>query len=108
MLGGQSLSMGIFDLAPLTAHSSLICDMATFKKKSFDPIPVADVACKDKICACMVLFAPKSIPFNLICIMTNFRNKCFDLLTLPQGPKVCVRTEYELAWFPSFHGFPLI
>ena len=36
-----------------------------------------------------------SILINLICNMPTFRKKkkCFDLLTPPQGPRVCVRKE---------------
>ena len=34
--GGAKFEHEIFDGAPSTAHSSLICDMATFRKKSFD------------------------------------------------------------------------
>ena len=40
---------------------NFICNMTTFRKKivlTFDPTPGVEGVCKDRICACMVLFAP--------------------------------------------------
>ena len=60
---------------------NLICTMTAFRKIMFDRFistPGAECVCKDRICACMVLYP---FPSNLICNMTNFRKKCFHLLT---------------------------
>ena len=58
--------------------------------------------CKDRRCACMVLYAP--FPSNLICNMSTFRKKLFWPLTPPQGSRVCVRTECVFAWCSMFHS----
>ena len=79
---------------------NLINSMTTFRKKnvlSFDPTPGIECVCKDRICACMVLYAP--FFSNLICNMTIFRKKqqhVFVHLATPQGSRVCVRAEYHL------------
>ena len=85
---------------------SLKCDMQHEyfqKKKCFDLWPHLGVkgVCRDRICG--LHGALYSIPFNLICNMTTFK-KCFDLLIEPQGSRVCVRTEYVLAWCSLLHS----
>ena len=42
---------------------NLICNMATFSKKvlPLDPTPGVEVVCKDRMCACMVLYSPFSL-----------------------------------------------
>ena len=54
---------------------NLINSMATFRKNalSFDPTPGIECVCKDRVCACMVLYAP--FFSNLVCNMTTFRKK---------------------------------
>ena len=57
---------------------NLISNMTTLKKKNvltFEPTQGVEGVCKDKICACMVLYAP--FPSNLICNMTTFPKKLF-------------------------------
>ena len=71
---------------------NLICNMTTFRKKCFDGTTRATGMCKDRICACFVLYATL---FNLICNMTTFRK---NVLTIPLGRRVCVKTEYVLGW----------
>ena len=45
------------------------------------------------------------ISFYLVNNMTIFRKKeCFDLSNSSQGSRVCIRTEYVLAWFPMLHS----
>ena len=59
---------------------NLICNMSTFRKKNvltFDPTPGVKGVCKDRICACIMVYAPP--PSNLICNMITFRKKSFDL-----------------------------
>ena len=51
--------------------------------------------CMDRICACMVPYAP--FHSDLICNMTSFRKKMFCPLTPPKGSRVYVRTEYVCA-----------
>ena len=41
------------------------------------------------------------IPFALICNVTTFRKN--DLLTQPQGPRMCVRAKYLLACYCMLH-----
>ena len=63
---------GVFKTQNMFLHGALrsisfnlICKMTTFRKKSFDhkTLPQGpDGVCKDRICACMVLY----IPFPLI------------------------------------------
>ena len=54
---------------------NLIHDMNTFRKKvlPFDPIPVVEGACKDRMCACMVFNALYAS--DLKCNKTTFRTK---------------------------------
>ena len=76
---------------------NLICNMTTFRKKNvtfWSNLGVQGV-CKDRICACMVLFFFCSIPLHMTIFIIQ---KCFDLLTPPQSSRVSVRTEYVLAW----------
>ena len=64
---------------------NLICNVTTFRKKmTFDPTLRIEGVCKDRICACMVLYAP--LPSNLICNMTTFRKK--NILTFDPTPGI--------------------
>ena len=49
--------------------------------------------------------ALRSIPLNLICNKTTSKKKCFDFLIPPQWPRVCVKTEYVLAWRSMLYSF---
>ena len=75
-----------------------------YKKKfwSFDPTPFE---CKGKIFACMLFYAL----FHLIWYqhVHSQKKKCFYLLTLPQGPRVCIRAQYLLLCY-CYYSSPLI
>ena len=45
-----------------------------------------------------------SIPFNLICSMITLRKYYVFTFEATQGPKVCVMTEYVLAWCSMIHS----
>ena len=52
------------------------------------------------MCACMLLYDP--FPSKLIYNMTHFRT---NVLTQPQGPRLCVRTKCVLTWCSLFDSF---
>ena len=56
---------------------NLICNMITFRENvlTFDPTPEVEGACKDRICACMLLH----LPFPLILYATQ---PCSEKLSL--------------------------
>ena len=69
---------------------NLICSMTTFRKKCFDLFtPPHGLRVYVKGQNISLHGALSSIPFNLICNMTTFS---LDLLTPPQGWRVCIRT----------------
>ena len=86
---------------------SLKCDMQHEyfqKKKCFDLWPHLGVkgVCRDRICG--LHGALYSIPFNLICNDDFQKKKMFLPLIPTQGLRVCVRTEYVLAWCSLLHS----
>ena len=84
----------------------LTCNMTTFRKKSFDsfdPTPGAEGVYKDKICVCMVLYAPFPWMWYATRLLSE-KIKWFDRFIPSQWLRVCVRTEYVLAWCYMFHS----
>ena len=86
---------------------NLICNMTAIREKkvlTFWPVNPSGCwgVCKGRICASMVL----CVPFPLIWYATwlFLVKTCFDLLTLPQGLGLCVRTEYVLARCSMFNS----
>ena len=73
---------------------NLVCNRTTFRKKALIPSQGQRVCLMTENVLAMY-FMPN--PFNLICNMTTFRKKCFHLSIQPQGPRVCVSTEYVIA-----------
>ena len=71
-------------------HSfNMICNITSFRKKNvltFKLTPGVEGVCKDRLYACMVLYAP--FPSNLICTMTTFRKKQQQVLTFDPIPGV--------------------
>ena len=72
---------------------NLICNMTTFRKNDLTPTQGLKVCVRNRICACVVLYA--QFPCNWTCNITTFRKKtCLDLLTPPPGVEgvytVCV------------------
>ena len=62
--------------------------------------PKVEGVCKNRICACIVLYAP----FPLIWCATRLLSDFFALtFTPPQGSRVCVRREYVLARCSVLH-----
>ena len=71
-------------------------------KKCFDLLTRGGHVWKDRICACMVLYAP----FQLIWYVTwLLSEEKIDLTFDPtQGSRLCVRTQYVLAWYSMLHS----
>ena len=83
---------------------NLICSIATLRKHilTFDPTQGVEGVCKNRIWACVVLYAP----FPLIWYATWLYSENNRLTFWPHlGAGVCVRIDYVLAWGPTFHAF---
>ena len=71
---------------------NMICNRTTFRKNNilpFDPTPQVEGVCKDRICACMVLFTP----FTLIWYASwhrTFRFFLFWSFDPPLGQDMCL------------------
>ena len=72
----------------------------------FDPTPGPEAVCKDIICAWVVLYAPFPLIWYATWLLSE--QKWCDLLTPPQGPRVCVRREYVLASVLCYISFKFI
>ena len=81
-----------FHNAPRCISFNLIDNMTTFRKKCFDPTPGIESVCKDRKCACMVLYVPFPL---IICNMTTFSNKKrpFDPT---RGLRMCIMTQFVM------------
>ena len=88
-----------------------------FQKKkvlTFDPTPGVKGVCKDRICACIVLYPLCSIPFNLICDMSTFRKgvckdricACMVLYALFHSNLICNMTTFRKKNVLTFDPIP--